>query len=99
MSSRNVMTLGDLREILSHFSDDDLVVMETTDLDTGDAIDLFPFYIDEIDGIDIRNEKGEIVNRVSEIRFCQMDNKIDENGTVGDCFPDLSNDSSPMNHY
>jgi len=63
------MTIGELREAISHLSDNDCVVLETTDLDTGDAIDLFPFYIDVIDGIQLTNG-----NTISEVRLCQMDN-------------------------
>jgi hypothetical protein len=69
MSSRCITTIGELREAISHLSDDDLVILETTDLNTGNAVDLFPFYIDEIEGIQLTD--GKIV---SEVRFCQMDN-------------------------
>ncbi len=69
MSSKRIMTIGDLKEAISHLSDNDLVVIETTDLSTGDAIDLYPFYVDEIEGIELAD--GSIV---SEVRFCQMDN-------------------------
>lgn len=68
----NIRTIGDLRKAISHMNDDDLVVMETTDLSTGDAIDLFPFYVDVIDGIELKD--GSIV---SEIRFCQMPNEYE----------------------
>jgi len=69
MSSKTIFTIGELREAISHLSDNDCVVLETTDLDTGDAIDLFPFYIDVIDGIQLTNGKT-----ISEVRLCQMDN-------------------------
>jgi hypothetical protein len=69
MSSKRIMTIGDLKEAISHLSDSDFVVLETTDLSTGDAIDLYPFYIDVIDGIQLTDG-----NIVSEVRFCQMDN-------------------------
>ena len=69
MSSLNIRTIGDLRKAIEHMNDNDLVVLETTDLETNDAIDLFPFYVDEIEGI--TGGEGEIV---SEIRFCQMNN-------------------------
>ena len=65
-----IRTIGQLRKATESFSDDDLLVMETTDLKTGDAIDLFPFYVDEIPGIEL--EGGKVV---SEVRFCQMDNR------------------------
>lgn len=68
----NIRTIGDLRKAISHMNDDDLVVMETTDLITGDAIDLFPFYVDVIDGIELKD--GSIV---SQIRFCQMPNEYE----------------------
>lgn len=69
MSSKNIMTIGQLKEAISHLSDNDLVVIETTDLATGDAIDLYPFYIDVIDGIDLVDG-----TQVSEVRFCQLPN-------------------------
>ena len=69
MSSTRIMTIGNLREAISHLSDSDLVVLETTDLSTGDAIDLFPFYIDVIDGIQTTDG-----NTICEVRICQMDN-------------------------
>ena len=63
------MTIGDLKEAISHLSDNDLVVIETTDLSTGDAMDLYPFYVDVIDGIQLTDG-----SEISEVRFCQMDN-------------------------
>lgn len=63
------MTIGELRKAISHLSDNDCVVLETTDLDTGDAIDLFPFYIDVIDGIQLTDG-----STISEVRLCQMNN-------------------------
>jgi hypothetical protein len=65
-----VSTVGELRQALSNQKDEDIVVIETTYLDTGDAIDLFPFYVDIIDGIKLLDG-----TEVSEVRFCQMDNK------------------------
>jgi hypothetical protein len=65
-----ILTIGQLREAIKDLNDNDQVVIETTDLETGDAQDLYPFYIDTIDGI-----KLEDGSEVSEIRFCQMNNE------------------------
>jgi hypothetical protein len=67
--AQKILTIGQLREAIKHLDDNDQVVLEETDLDTGDAQDLYPFYIDVIDGIKL-NDGTE----VREIRFCQMDN-------------------------
>ena len=62
-------TMGQLRDVTSHLQDNDQICIETIDLDTGDVQDLYPMYVDVIDGIELTN--GETV---SEIRFCQMPN-------------------------
>jgi hypothetical protein len=36
--------MNDLRELIKDLDDNDCVVIETTDLETGDAIDLYPLY-------------------------------------------------------
>jgi hypothetical protein len=64
-----ILTIGQLREAIEHLDDNDQLALEATDLDTGDAQDLYPFYIDVIDGIKL-NDGTE----VREVRFCQMDN-------------------------
>jgi hypothetical protein len=64
-----ILTIGQLREAIKDLDDNDLVVFEQTDLDTGDAQDLYPFYMDVIEGIKL--DDGTEVN---EVRFCQMDN-------------------------
>jgi hypothetical protein len=64
---KSITTIGELRQAISHLSDDDCVVIETNDLDTGDAIDLFPFYIDIMEGIKLTD--GSTIN---EVRFGQM---------------------------
>ncbi len=46
-----IYTVGELKEFLSTLNDNDQVVMETIDLETGDVQDLYPFYMDVIDGI------------------------------------------------
>lgn len=66
-----IQTVGDLKEFLNTLNDDDQVCIETIDLETGDVSDLFPFYIDVIDGIELTD--GSVIN---EVRFCQQDNKI-----------------------
>jgi len=64
-----ISTVRDLKAFLSILKDDDQVVMETIDLETGDVEDLFPFHMDVIDGIKLTDGKV-----VSEIRFCQEKN-------------------------
>ena len=57
-------TVGELRSIISDLNDEDIICIETTDLKTGDAIDLYPMYVDVID----------LDGKTNEVRFCQMDN-------------------------
>ncbi len=66
---QKILTIGQLREAIKHLDENDLLALETTNLDTGDAQDLYPFYIDVIDGI-----KLDDGTEVREVRFCQMDN-------------------------
>lgn len=65
-----ITTIGELRKATAHLDDNDILVLETTDLKTGDPIDLYPFYMDVIDGVQLTT--GETVR---EVRFCQLDNK------------------------
>lgn len=65
----NIASVGDLRSILAEFDDNDAVVIETVDMETGDSIDLFPFYIDVIP--DIKLENGYTIR---EIRLVQASN-------------------------
>jgi hypothetical protein len=64
-----ILTIGQLREAIKDLDDNDQVVFEQTDLDTGNAEDLYPFYIDVYEGI-----KLDDGTEVREVRFCQMDN-------------------------
>jgi len=64
-----ISTVRDLKAFLSILHDDDQVVMETIDLDTGDVEDLYPFHMDVIGGIKLTD--GKII---SEVRFCQEKN-------------------------
>ena len=66
---KRIITIKDLKEAIIHLSDNDYVVIETTDLSTGDAIDLYPFYVDIIEAIELTDG-----SKVNEVRFCQMDN-------------------------
>lgn len=66
---KTLKTVGELRQELVGLNDDDIVVIETIDLKTGDTQDLYPFYIDIIGGIKLTNGK-----EVQEIRFCQQPN-------------------------
>lgn len=65
-----VFTLGEFRALTADLPDDSKMVIETIDLESGDTQDLYPFYVDNIDGVKLEN--GAVV---SEIRICQMDNK------------------------
>jgi len=66
-----IRTVGELRNVMSELSDDDIIYIETCDA-KGNAQDLFPMYVDVIDGIELKN--GSVVN---EVRFCQMPNNDD----------------------
>lgn len=66
---QKIYSIGQLREAIKDLDDNDAVVIETTDLESGDAQDLYPFYIDIIDGV-----KLEDGSEIKEIRFCQMNN-------------------------
>lgn len=64
-----IYTVGQLREALKDFLDEDQLVLETID-ERGDE-DLYPFHIDVIDGIQLIDENGNNTIVVKEIRFCQ----------------------------
>lgn len=64
---RKVRTIGEIRALISNLNNKDIAVIEACDKD-GEVEDLYPMYIDVIEGIE-RN--GIIVN---EVRFCQMPN-------------------------
>lgn len=66
-----INTIGELRSIISNLDNMDIICIETIDLNTGDAIDLYPMYVDVIDGIELTD--GTIVQ---EVRFCQMMNSV-----------------------
>lgn len=75
---QTIITLGELRESLKDYSDNDLVVIETND-ENGDQIGLFNFYVDIAPNVQLIDENGNDtikVNgndtiKVNEIRFCQ----------------------------
>lgn len=64
-----INTVGELKEFLNTLNDNDIVVIETIDLTTGDSQDLYPFHMDVIDGIQMLDG-----STVSEVRFCQEKN-------------------------
>lgn len=68
MYGDKIHTIGQLRELIADLSDDDILCIESCD-DEGNAQDLFPMYVDVIDGIELLD--GSVVN---EVRFCQMPN-------------------------
>ena len=64
-------TIKELRELIKDLNDDDVIVIETIDLETGDAQDLYPLYLDVID---ISRTSDGTYN---EVRFChQTDNRF-----------------------
>jgi len=65
---RKIITIGDVRELIADLNDDDIAVIEACDED-GEVEDLYPMYIDVIEGIELLNGKT-----VNEVRFCQMPN-------------------------
>lgn len=67
---KTIINLGELREALKDYSDDDLVVIETT-AENGDTDDLYDFHIDIINNIQLVDENGDYTKTVNEIRFCQ----------------------------
>jgi two-component SAPR family response regulator len=56
-----VATVKELKKILEKLNDNDDLVIETID-DNGDAIDLYPMYVDVI----------EVSEGLNEVRLCQM---------------------------
>jgi hypothetical protein len=62
-------TVGELRSLMQDLDDQDQICIETIDLETGDVQDLYPLYMDVIDGITLTNGQN-----VREVRFCQMPN-------------------------
>jgi two-component SAPR family response regulator len=56
-----VATVKELKKILEKLNDNDDLVIETID-DNGDAIDLYPMYVDVI----------EVSEGFNEVRLCQM---------------------------
>jgi hypothetical protein len=69
MYGDQIKTLGQLRHILKDLDDHDQLCIETIDTETGDTEDLYPMYIDVIDGIRLSDD-----TIVREVRFCQMPN-------------------------
>jgi hypothetical protein len=61
------MRVARLLEYLKECNTDDEVVIQTIDLDTGDEIDLYPFYVDEV----------KVTNTLSEIRLVQKNNTLE----------------------
>ncbi len=60
-----ILTVGELRELMSELDDHDQVVVETCD-EEGDVVDLYPMSLDIIDGIKLTDG-----TEVREVRFCQ----------------------------
>jgi len=63
---KKVISIGEIRELINDLDNHDIAVLETCD-ENGDAQDLYPMYIDVIEGIELKN--GKVVR---EVRFCQM---------------------------
>lgn len=64
-----LQTVGELRKLMSDLDANDVICIQTIDLQTGDAEDLYPMNLDVIEGIELND--GSIVR---EVRFCQMMN-------------------------
>lgn len=76
-----ISTVGELRSIMSDLNDEDIICIETTDLKIGDAVDLYPMYVDVID----------LDGKTNEVRFCQMDNVQPKEKLVDAVIEDLKN--------
>jgi len=63
-----ISTVKELRYLLEGLDDQDQICIETCD-ENGDAQDLFPMYLDVIDGIQLTDG-----TEINEVRFCQMPN-------------------------
>ncbi len=61
------MRVSKLLAYLKEYNPDDEVVIQTIDLDTGDEVDLYPFYIDDV----------KVTNTLSEIRLVQKNNTLE----------------------
>ena len=61
-----IYTVKELKEFLNTLNDNDQVVIESTEPETGDVEDLYTFHMDVIEGIELTD--GMVV---SEVRFCQ----------------------------
>jgi len=87
-----ISTIAQVRHILNDLDDNDIVVLETCD-DHGDVIDLFPMYMDVIDGIKLQDN-----TIVREVRFCQRPNSEpdtrDKQPLVNAVISELENDLS-----
>jgi len=59
-------TIKELKELIADLNDDDIVVLETIDVESGNVQDLYPLYVDVID---ISRQTNGTFN---EVRFCQM---------------------------
>ena len=65
----NTKTIKELKQLIKYLNDDDVIVIETIDLETGDVEDLYPLYVDVIDLNGTNNE----------VRFCQMQQQYFDN--------------------
>jgi len=64
---KKIYVIGELRELIAHLDDKDQICIEGLDTD------LYPMYVDIIEGIKLTD--GSIVR---EVRFCQIPNTIDD---------------------
>lgn len=63
-----ISTIGELREAIKAFSDEDQVVVEIHEGMRSE--DLYQFYVDSIDGVILVDENMTPTNTVKEIRLC-----------------------------
>jgi len=64
-----INNISELRKLMSDLDANDLVCVQSIDLETGDAEDLYPMNLDVIEGIELSDK-----SIVREVRFCQMMN-------------------------
>lgn len=91
MYGDRIDTVGQLRHITKDLHDNDQICIETIDLETGDTQDLYPMYVDVIDGIKLTDD-----TIVREVRFCQMPNAEldtrDKQPLVDECIEQIKSD-------
>lgn len=80
---QTILTIGELKKFIEDYDlkDNDLVVLEAIDLETGDVSDLHSFHMDVIDNVRLTN--GDVVK---EVRFCQEPHENVQSPSMEDDF-------------